>query len=124
LTRTFTGVFPNVLVFLPAGAGEILLIASPQAIQLDPLVMQERMNEPGISADLKRAGIRSAKAVIEMLIADRDQLRAFDAGMRAKNANSSLNTDDNLLTEYRLGPQIYGAAATIDANLKALTGSQ
>jgi spermidine synthase len=98
LTRTFSSVFPQSFAFLPKGAGELILIGSKQPITFDPQKLDERIAHYWTPL----------------------QLQDFDSRMREKFHRSPINTDDNLLTEYKLAPQLYERADTIDENIRAL----
>jgi spermidine synthase len=98
LTRTFTTVFPQAIAFLPRGAGELILVGSGRPISLDPKTLDERISKYWTP----------------------QQLQDFDSRMREKFHRSPVNTDDNLLTEYKLAPQLYEFGDTIDENIRAL----
>jgi spermidine synthase len=99
LTRTFAEVFPDRHAFLPKGAGELILIGG------------SHIRDPNAAA-INRQEIQQHFGPQE--------LQRFEARMRDVYHRIPVNTDDNLLTEYKLAPQLYEFGDTIDENVRAL----
>jgi len=91
VVRTFSQVFPHVMVWLTYY--DAVLVGSKDPIRLDENDLARRMD---------RAEIRAALAPIHMA-SPRDFLSYFvmgDAGARAFAAGGEVNTDDNLFLEF------------------------
>jgi spermidine synthase len=109
VVRTFSEVFPHVMVWLTYY--DAVLVGSKEPILLDENDLARRMN---------RADLRSALAPIQMASA-RDFLSYFvmgDAGARTFAQGGEINTDDNLFLEFS-APRSQGVS-TDGANVAAI----
>lgn len=91
--RTFQETFPYVLVFRVEGAWkgkDLLLVGSKTPLTLD--LIQQRIADPRISAELARVNIKSEADVRAWYVCDEKQLGPAVAG-------SIINTDDNMHIE-------------------------
>jgi spermidine synthase len=117
LCRTFGSVFPETIVFHQPGAGEIILVGFNGTVVIDCHQLAKRFSEPDVKGDLARAGIRSPGAVLDLIVQGPPELRAFVNDAGCKTHDHRLNTDDNLLLEYRLPQDLVGAGALVEGNL-------
>jgi spermidine synthase len=92
LVGTLTDVFPHVVAF--ADGSDLLLVASRSALQLDPLVWQQRVAaNPRAAESLARVSMRTAAAVARGLVADERGLVAWSSG-------APRHTDDRPILEF------------------------
>jgi spermidine synthase len=96
ILRTFQSVFPEVLVFRPAGLSDTVLIGSRRPIALDLAALERRWDVPEVRADLARVGIERPEYLLANLLLGPDAVRKLAA-------NGHINTDANMWVEFR-GP--------------------
>jgi len=90
---TFHEVFPHLLIFRVRGEAkgkDLILVGSRAPLSL--MYVAERMNNPSISVDLVRAGIKTPDDVRDWLVCDETQLAPAVNG-------AIINTDDNMHVE-------------------------
>ena len=90
---TFHGVFPHLAVFRIEGSAkgkDLILIGSRAPIRLD--LINERMKDARVAADLKRVGLANSTDVMAWFVCDEARLSPAVAG-------AVINTDDNMHVE-------------------------
>jgi spermidine synthase len=90
---TFHGVFPHLAVFRIEGSAkgkDLILIGSRQPIRLD--LVNDRMKNERVAADLKRVGLANSIDVMAWFVCDESKLGPAVAG-------AVINTDDNMHVE-------------------------
>ena len=90
---TFHDVFPHLAVFRIAGSAkgkDLILIGSREPIRLD--LINDRIKEPQVAADLRRVRLNSSTDVMDWFVCDESKLTAALAG-------AVINTDDNMQVE-------------------------
>ena len=93
--ETFHSVFPHVLLFRVGGASEgkdLILLGSQQPLDLSRL--DGRLRNPRHAAELARVKMDTRSAIESWFICDEKTLGPAIAG-------ATINTDDNMLIEYR-----------------------
>jgi spermidine synthase len=92
---TYRSVFPHVMVFRVGGTTrgkDLILVGSGAPLTLNHV--GERLNDPRISAELARVGIKQATDVESWFVCDETRLAPALLG-------AVINTDDNMLVETR-----------------------
>jgi spermidine synthase len=92
LVRSFLDVFPYVSLWTTE-IHEMLLVGSPQSLELDLPRIAGRFNQPGVAATLQEVGVDSAAALLATWITGRQGLERY-----AENAPPV--TDDRPRIEY------------------------
>ncbi|MDY0062922.1 MAG: fused MFS/spermidine synthase [Myxococcota bacterium] len=93
--RTFAETFPHALVFSSTEQGvDLLLLGSTSPIPLELERIATRLRQPAVRAEAARAGIGSAYDLLALFVLDLGAHRAL-------LGPGELNTDDNLLLEFR-----------------------
>ena len=111
LVRTFSEVFPSVLMYRSVDDSDVLLLGSRASLGMEVSPMPDWFDGP-IGADLARIDVREPYDVLSYQQADRDDLveLAGDVG---------LNTDDNVRIEF--SAPLFLHYATSDHNSELLT---
>jgi spermidine synthase len=121
LCRTFAGVFPECVVFHPAGAGELILIGWNGTANVDAGILAKRLSSPAIRKDLLRVGLHQVSDLIDMMIKGPSELKAFNNDLGCRTEDHRLNTDDNLLLEFDLPKQLCSPDDFLARNLEELS---
>jgi spermidine synthase len=111
---TFHEVFPHVAVFRIGGSAkgkDLILIGSPQPIRLD--LVNDRMKDARVAADLKRVGLANSTDVMAWFVCDESKLGPAVAG-------ATINTDDNMHVETVAPREAF--RPTMDENAKWIEG--
>jgi tetratricopeptide (TPR) repeat protein len=101
--RTFAENFRYVIAFSAADqSSDTILVGSDSALPLDVARIEQRLAEPAVKKELKRAHIQGAEAVIaRVLLASREEVMKFSAG-------AAINTDDNAHIELAAPHDLIG----------------
>ncbi len=105
--------FPHVLVFESLNGVDLLVVGSDRPLVLDTDILEKKMAELWVRADMARIGVRSALDLAGMLQTGGDGLGPVLAGAKA-------NTDDNGRVEFAAPKALY--LDTQDANMAMLQG--
>jgi spermidine synthase len=111
---TFHGVFPHVAVFRVEGSAkgkDLILIGSRQPIRLD--LINERMKDVRVAADLKRVGLANSTDVMAWFVCDESKLAPAVTG-------ALINTDDNMHVETVAPREAF--RPTMEQNAKWIDG--
>lgn len=76
LVRSFLEAFPNVSLW-STELHEMMLIGSPQSLQLDALTIQQRFKQPSVQKSLSEVGIDSPSALLSTYVCDRVALETY-----------------------------------------------
>jgi len=87
-------VFPEVLLFRAAQASDTILIGSRRPLVLDLAELDRRWNVEGVRAELAPRGLTAPEHALGSLYLGSDGVRQIARG-------APLNTDDNMLVEFR-----------------------
>ena len=121
ILRTFTNVFPNVLVFHSPRAGELILVGFENDFEkLDPELVWRRLQARKEDRDLARIGIDTSQDLLDQIVGTKESINTFCVAKHSVTKDGRVNTDNNLITEYLLPTTIYTAADTIERNLRSL----
>ncbi|MEI7837378.1 MAG: fused MFS/spermidine synthase, partial [Planctomycetota bacterium] len=90
---TFQSVFPNATLWRPSSGGDYLLIGSTGPLSIDHTVLESRMAQPAIAADLRRIGIATMPDLLSTQVMDAGAVARFASG-------APIHTDDNALLEF------------------------
>ena len=101
----FQSVFPEVLVFRPPGSNDSLLVGSRRPLTLDLVAMERRFQDPRVRADLARIDVTRAEDVLAALYVGPDAVRELVHDV-------PINTDDNMLVEFRGARDMAGGAGS------------
>ncbi|MBI5366706.1 MAG: hypothetical protein HZA54_06690 [Planctomycetes bacterium] len=94
LVRTFTSVFPHVLLYAdPLALGDVILLGSEEPLTLDLPRLDERVARAGVGAELRGLGLERPAALLGGLLLGEADVVRFGAGAR-------LNTDDLPIVEF------------------------
>jgi spermidine synthase len=107
---TFHGVFPHVAVFRIEGSAkgkDLILIGSRQPVRLD--LINERMKDARVAADMKRVGLANSTDVMAWFVCDESRL---DSALNG----AVINTDDNMHVETVAPREAF--RPTMDENAK------
>jgi spermidine synthase len=107
---TFHQVFPHVAVFRIEGSAkgkDLILIGSRQPVRLN--LINERMKDARVAADLKRVGLANSTDVVAWFVCDESRL---DSALNG----AVINTDDNMHVETVAPREAF--RPTMDANAK------
>jgi spermidine synthase len=115
IVRTLFEVFPHVSLW-ELNEDDFLMIASPQALQLDFTEFTRRFRTPTVRADLYRVSVRRPADVLSRYVASDQTLREWVA-------LAPIHTDDNALLEFSAPRQMFIAHRTIAAALYLLQRS-
>lgn len=136
LLNTLQHVFPSTYVFHPHGSGEILIVSykpsSPEKRQalepmkqiaeeekLDLSKVEALMREPVLAKQLQYCHIESVPDLLSMLVLTPISLDEL-LWKKLSTERISINTDDNLRTEYSLPVQLVSSDDRIEKNLELL----
>ena len=111
---TFHQVFPHVAVFRIGGSAkgkDLILLGSRQPIRLD--LINERMKDARVAADLKRVGLANSTDVISWFVCDESRL---DSALNG----AVINTDDNMHVETVAPREAF--RPTMEENAKWIEG--
>jgi spermidine synthase len=109
IVATFQSVFPEVMLFQTPGGADTILVGSKRPLPVDLDELHRRWAVDPVRRELERIGLRRP----EHLLAS---LRLGPNGVRALAENAPINTDDNMLVEFR-GPR--DAVKTMDETMYA-----
>ena len=94
LLATFQSVFPEVLLFRAAQASDTILIGSRRPLTLELAELDRRWSVEAVRAELAPRGLTAPEHVLGSLYLGPDGVREIARG-------APLNTDDNMLVEFR-----------------------
>ncbi len=121
ILRTFTSVFPNVLVFHSPRAGELILVGFENDTEkLDPELVWRRLEARKEDRDLARIGIDTSQDLLDQIVGTKESINTFCVAKHSVTKDGRVNTDNNLITEYLLPTTLFTAADTIERNLRSL----
>jgi spermidine synthase len=106
--RTFTAVFPQVLLVRGAGGYGFYMLGSTDPIGLDPAVATEVLSRPGILEDISSAYDSPASTIEDWLAVIERQTWMTDDQARAYVGDGPLITDDRPRPEYFLLRRQFG----------------
>jgi spermidine synthase len=115
LCRTFASAFPQVMAIYQPGAGELILIGSKDKQS----VSKKCFEFSGMKEELKKAQL-VGHSLDNLIILDDSQLRKMCQSLEKTTGDPRLNTDDNLLAEFQLPPQMFKSPGITPENLKLL----
>lgn len=119
LCRTFASVFPNVYIFRPERAGEIILVGFAGDSQISPEQVRKRILEDRVRRELLKVGISTAEEFLATCKADPQAVNRLCQNL-STTAGGGINLDDNVSLEYELPPLIYDQGKLLERNLDEL----
>jgi spermidine synthase len=93
IVHTFHTVFSNAAVWEASFGNDYLMIGSLQDLNIDPLLLIDRLGDERMKVHMERMHIRDPAAFLNKLILTREAIDAYAKG-------ALLHTDDNALLEY------------------------
>jgi spermidine synthase len=108
--NTFASVFPNMSLWLPM-AGDLILVGSEQAHQLDYARVSALLEDPKIRSSMQRVGVSSPADLINMLLMTDRDIDSYVQG-------ALLNTDDRPRIEFGAPSNLY--SPTTGRNIRAM----
>jgi spermidine synthase len=120
LARAFVEAFPFVSVWDSKHLGEWILIGSMKTLSVDPEKLQQRMNQPLISADLAKLGLHTPADLLALYLKGPEFLAQFTRGVPAV-------TDDRTVVDYttpRLARANFGLGESVTGGLNLSGVSQ
>src|SRR5215471_6839227 len=112
LIATFRAAFPQVYLFRGA-EGDLMLLGSKNERRLDLSTLKSHLENPTISAELKRVSTTSTADLISRFYLGPADVTKLSAGAK-------LNTDDNALIEFNAPRRVGTSEETVVRNLKQL----
>ena len=97
ILATFQSVFPEVLVFVPPGTQDCILVGSRRRLRLDLAELDRRWTQEGPRLEADRAGLARPEALLAVAYLGPDAVRTVVRG-------APINTDDNMYVEVN-GPR-------------------
>ncbi|MGH9867101.1 MAG: fused MFS/spermidine synthase [Candidatus Polarisedimenticolia bacterium] len=93
ILATFQSVFPEVMIFRSVGT-DLILIGSRQPVPIDLAGMESRWRDPAACNEMARVGLPRPESLLAHFVTGPADVRAMAAAGR-------INTDDNMLVEFR-----------------------
>jgi spermidine synthase len=125
--RTFAGVFPQVVLCYPDGAGECLLVGASEegalagfAAQPVPIEIDSRLGEPKVAALMAQIGCRDIKSIRCLGKLYSGSVKKLFETLGNDSKDKRINTDDNLVLEFAAAHGALSQQNSIDANLAAI----
>lgn len=120
LCRTFASVFPNVYIFRPEHAGEMILVGfvGNQQIALDQA--RTRLKDGAAREELLKIGISTLEELLSTCKGDSQTVDRLCRNL-SSTAGGGINTDDNVSLEYELPSLIYDQGKLLERNLEELS---
>jgi len=97
ILATFQSVFPEVVVFVPPGTQDCILVGSRRPLRLDLAELDRRWAQEGPREEANRIGLARPEALLAVLYLGPEAVRTMVQG-------APLNTDDNMYVEFN-GPR-------------------
>lgn len=112
ILKTFSSIFPNVMIVQSPRAAEIIVLGSRQPILLDKSKIEQIFAERKIKSKLLYLGIHDPFELVSLIIANLNHLQ-FPSDV-------PINTDDNMLIEFHTSKALSKFFDTIKSNQKLL----
>lgn len=113
LCRTFASAFPQAMAVYQPGAGELILLGSKDK----QIVSKESFQLLGMAEQLKKAQL-VGHGLDHLIVLDDGQFRLLCLSLANTYKNYRENTDDNLLVEFQLPPEMFKSPGVLPENLK------
>ena len=97
ILATFQSVFPEVVVLVPPGTQDCILVGSRRRLRLDLAELERRWAEQGVREEGARIGLKRPEYLLAVVYLGPDAVRTIVRG-------APLNTDDNMYVEFH-GPR-------------------
>lgn len=97
---TFADKFPHVMLFEVTPGMDYLMIGSFEPLIIDVDRIEEAISHPDVKADLERISYASLQNILSAYILD-------DKGFREFVRGSEINTDDNIILEFRAAKDVF-----------------
>ncbi len=120
LCRTFASVFPNVYIFQPDRAGEIILVGFANSEAPNLSIAKQRMSESVTRLELLKMNISTLEDFLSTCKADPAAVERLCKDLAVATAGSGIITDDNVSLEYELPYLIFDQGRLLESNLEAI----
>ena len=114
--KTFESVFPEILIFRPGSAAELILIGSRSPIDINLQTISKKINTNLLKRELVKLGIRNEADLLANLILPSITTKRLISQIN----HPQINTDDNMILEFNTLKNIGNFSETIKANEKFL----
>lgn len=117
LCRTFASVFPNVYVFRPERAGEIILLGFSGTDKPNLSQAHLRFNLPATKAELLKLDVSTMDEFLATCRMDPPAVDRMCRALAVETAHDGIATDDQVSLEYALPHLIFDQGSLLEANL-------
>jgi len=93
IVRTFSATFPHAAVWEASLGNDYLLIGFPEDLNIDQRMLEDRLDEQRMRADLVKMNMTDLASFLSKLVITKEAMAEYTKG-------APLHTDDNALLEY------------------------
>ena len=106
IVRTFHTAFPHVMVWEASLGGDYLLIGFPEDLNIDHQMLEDRLDEERMRADLVKMNMTNLASFLSKLVITKEAIAEYTKG-------ALLHTDDNSLLEYSAPKALLEGRSTV-----------